>query len=299
MVKTDFGVFICAFDIKDGVQCSCGFENCLNDNFVTTNVEFIFCDHITCFLIDLIRNPDKRLKNYINDIIPRSVKDQYVLNYLLEKGLVHRDETNKNQLKCTQFGKLVIRLYIRPTTAVHIRTQLENDSISDNRSLLEVIFEILKMEHRIRKDKYFEALIDWVDEVSMTEIIERYKIDTGDLYNLTQNADRTVTFINIIASRLANSSYDRHDTFIGVAELCETMALRIRYGVREQLFDLVLRVDYVGRVRGRILYNAGIHTADQLNSFDAYRLNQKTGIGINWCKKIIAGYLKKKDKKQK
>lgn len=295
VIRTQFGVYVCAFDVEKGVQCTCGFENGLNDNFVTNNVEFIFCDHITCFLIDLIRNPDSKLKKYVNDIVPKSVKNQYILNYLLEKGLIQPYSEDESQLVCSQFGKLVIRLYIQPATAVLIRDYLEDDKITDNRSLAESVFEILKKEHRIRKDKFFEALIDWVDEIPINEIIEKYKIDAGDLYNLAQNAERTVSFINIIASRLANTSYDHHDTFIGVAERCETMALRIRYGIREQLFDLVLRVDYVGRVRARILYNAGYHTADHLIAVDPYELNRKTGIGINWCKKIIAGILKKKE----
>ena len=56
---------------------------------------------------------------------------------------------------------------------------------------------------------------------------------------------------------------------------------------------LVLRLNDVARVRARILYKAGYHTASQVKKENPYMLNQKTGLGINLCKKII-----KKSKKK-
>jgi len=61
----------------------------------------------------------------------------------------------------------------------------------------------------------------------------------------------------------------------------------MHYGIREELFDLVVRLNNVARIRARIFYNAGYHTATQVKKENPYILNRKTGLGINMCKKII------------
>lgn len=84
-----------------------------------------------------------------------------------------------------------------------------------------------------------------------------------------------------------------HDKLTKVAEMAETLKIRIHYGIREELFDLVLRLNDVARVRARILYNAGYHISSQVKKENPYMLNQKTGLGINLCKKIVKGADKK------
>ena len=39
---------------------------------------------------------------------------------------------------------------------------------------------------------------------------------------------------------------------------------RFHYGIKEELFDLVMRLENVARVRARILYNAGYHTSTKV-----------------------------------
>ena len=69
--------------------------------------------------------------------------------------------------------------------------------------------------------------------------------------------------------------------------MAETLEIRLQYGIREELFDLVLRLQDVARVRARILYSAGYHTSTQVKKETPYNLNKKTGLGFNLCKKII------------
>jgi helicase len=99
--------------------------------------------------------------------------------------------------------------------------------------------------------------------------------------------ERIITFIGIIANNLSSSGFDIHSRLEKVAEMSETLRIRIHYGIREELFDLVLRLDNVARVRARILYKAGYHTASQIKKEKPYVLNQKTGLGLKLCKKII------------
>jgi len=109
----------------------------------------------------------------------------------------------------------------------------------------------------------------------------------GDLFSVRDNIERIITFIGIIASNLSTQGFDLQDKLTSVAEMSETLKIRLHYGIKEELFDLVLRLNDVARVRARILYNAGYHTATQVKKESPYVLNQKTGLGIKLSKKII------------
>jgi len=284
-VKTQFGVYFCQFDIISGIHCSCGFENGISDNFVNNEFSFEFCDHITAFLLYLIQYPEVNFQKYVDSIIPKSVKNQYILNYLFEKGLIIKNEDGT--IKCSQFGKLIIRLYLYPVSGVVIRYKLENVEINSFQNLIKEAYDVLKAEYRIKDNKMIRPILEWADEEPLEEILEKYKIMTGDLFSVRDNLERIITFIGIIASNLSTHGNDLQDKLVRIAEMAETLKIRLNYGIREELFDLVLRLNDVARVRARILYNAGYHTASQVKKESPYVLNQKTGLGINLCKKII------------
>ena len=284
-VKTDFGVFLCEFDIDLGIRCSCGFENGISDNYANDQFSFEFCDHITAFLLHLIEIPDKNFQKYVNDIVPKSVKNQYILNYLFEKGLILKRE--EGTIKCSQFGKLIIRLYLYPVSGVLIRYKLEQVEIETFKDVIKAAYDVLKAEGRTRNYKLLQPVLEWCDEEPLDEILERHKIMAGDLYSMRDNLERITTFIGIIAMHLAESDFDLQDKLIAITEMAETLKIRMHYGIREELFDLVLRLDNVARVRARMLYTAGYHTVAQVQKENPYVLNRKTGLGINLCKKII------------
>jgi len=284
-VKTDFGVFLCELDVDLGIRCSCGFENGITDNYANDQFSFEFCDHITAFLLHLIEIPDKNFQKYVNDIVPKSVKNQYILNYLFEKGLILKREDGT--IKCSQFGKLIIRLYLYPVSGVLIRNKLEQVEIETFKDVVKAAYDVLKAEGRTRNYKLLQPVLEWCDEEPLDEILERHKIMAGDLYSTRDNLERIVTFIGIIAMHLAESDFDLQDRLINIVEMAETLKIRMHYGIREELFDLVLRLDNVARIRARMLYNAGYHTVAQVRKENPYVLNRKTGLGINLCKKII------------
>ncbi len=284
-VKTDFGVFLCEFDVELGIRCSCGFENGISDNYANDQFSFEFCDHITAFLLHLIEIPDKNFQKYVNDIVPKSIKNQYILNYLFEKGLILKREDGT--IKCSQFGKLIIRLYLYPVSGVLIRYKLEQVEIETFKDIVKAAYDVLRAEGRTRNYKLLKPVLEWCDEEPLDEILERYKIMAGDLYSTRDNLERIVTFIGIIAMHLSESDFDLQDRLINIVEMAETLKIRMHYGIREELFDLVLRLDNVARVRARMLYNAGYHTVAQVKKENPYVLNRKTGLGLNLCKKII------------
>ncbi len=295
-VKTDFGFYTCQFDIEQGILCSCGFKNGISDNFSDQAFSFEFCDHVTKFLLYIIKVPDKNFQKYANDIIPKAAKNQYILNYLFEKGLIIKNADNT--IKCSQFGKLIVRLYLYPVSGVLIRNKLENEEINSARDLISNAYDVLKAENRVRDFRMLEPLLEWVDEEPVDQILERYKIMGGDLYATRDNLERIITFIGIIASHLSSSGTELQDKLAKVAEMSETLKIRLHYGIREELFDLVLRLNNVARARARILYKAGYHTATQVMKEKAYILNKKTRLGINLCKKIVEGAINKKKQKE-
>jgi replicative superfamily II helicase len=291
-LKTDYGVYSCQFDMDRGIQCSCGFKNGISDNFASDEFSFEFCDHITSFLLYLIELPDKNLKKFVNEVIPKSIKNQYILNYLFEKGLIMKE--SDGTIRCSHFGKLIIRLYLYPASGVLIRYKLENKQIQSYQDVVKESFDILKLENRVRDYTMVNPILEWADEEPLDHILEKYNIMAGDLYAVRDNIERVITFIGIIASNLSMSGTDLAYKLSSVAEMCETLRIRIHYGIREELFDLVLRLNDVARVRARILYDAGYHTASQVKKEKPYTLKQKTGLGINLCKKIIRGIEKEK-----
>jgi helicase len=286
-VKTSFGVYFCEFSIDNGIRCSCGFENGISDNYANDEFSFTFCDHITLFLLYLIKIPDSNFQKYVDSIIPRSVKNQYILNYLFEKGLISKNDDGT--LKCSQFGKLIIRLYLYPVSGVLIRQKLENLEMDSFQDIIKETFSILIAEGRERNYNLLQPILEWADEEPIETIIERYNVMAGDLYAIRDNLERVITFTGIIAGYLSETGTDLQDKMIKIAEMCETLKIRIHYGIKEELFDLVLRLENVARVRARILYNAGYHTANQVKKENAYVLDRKTGLGVNLCKKIIKG----------
>jgi helicase len=284
-IKTDYGVFLCQFDIESGIRCSCWFKNGISDNFANEEFSFEFCNHVTSFLLYLINLSDPKIQKYVNSIVPKAVKNQYILNYLFEKGLILKNEDGT--IQCSQFGKLIIRLYLYPVSGVIIRYKLENKEINTFQDLLKEAYDVLKAERRVRDQKMLEPLLDWTDEDPLEEIVDKYRIMTGDLYSVKDNVERILQFIAIIARNLSTSGRDLQEKLSRVAEMAETLKIRIHYGIRGELFDLVLRLNDVARVRARILYNAGYHTASQVKRENPYVLHRKTGLGLTLCKKIV------------
>jgi helicase len=221
----------------------------------------------------------------MNDIVPKSIKSQYILNYLFEKGLILKESEEK--ITCSQFGKLIIRLYLYPVSGVLIRSKLENREISTYQDLLRQSYEILISERRVRDHKLLDPVIEWADEEPINEILERYHIMAGDLMSVRENLERIITFVGIIATHLSESGQDIKNDMVKIAEMSETLQIRIHYGIREELFDLVVRLENVGRVRARILYESGYHTAVQVAKESPYLLNRKTGLGVKLSKSIV------------
>jgi helicase len=232
------------------------------------------------------------------------------LEYLKSAGFIKKLKNGKYET--TELGRLVSRLYIAPRTAEdfiknipYIRKERDltlpliglastsediDPKLSSNSSDESEINFVLENEPRllryINNDTYqrsFLGLYAWVNEFSEQEILDKYRIDPGDLFRLTDSAEWLI------------HSYLRLGRLHGLsANKFESSLLRIRKGVKEELVDLV-KIGKIGRKRARALYSAGIRDLNDLSLADPDSISKIRGIGtmlaieiVKEAKKLIA-----------
>jgi ATP-dependent DNA helicase len=196
-------------------------------------------------------------------------------------------------LRATPFGVLTSELYLDPLSAVILRRALERAPFGvgvfpllaaiaatpdlaplflrrgEEREMLgRYTDEEAELLAKPEEDPYpqdldlflatiktAEVLEAWLDETPIVEISERFGIGAGDLRAKVEDAE----WLLFGASRIA-SRFQRR-----LARPLDDLSLRIRYGAREELLDLV-HLRGIGRARGRALYNAGFPDRDSLRS---------------------------------
>ena len=94
-------------------------------------------------------------------------------------------------------------------------------------------------------------LRDWASESPEREIVRKYNTTPGTLFVKLNNAD----WMLYASSEIAKLMH------LGITKLLE-LRVRTKYGIRKELLDLI-RLEQVGRVRARVMYDNGIkHVAD-------------------------------------
>jgi helicase len=261
---------------------------------------------------------------YAHQYDPRAIKGviQKSLGFLFSEKMI---EVNGDKIYATKFGRRVSELYIDPLTGVTIRDALTNRAhrLTDI-SFLHMISRTPDMFPKLRpystemdtlqffiedhKDEFMFDLPDpwmdriafeeflgeaklslvlksWMDETSEDEMIERFRVQPGDLYRLISTAKWLVH-----ASHELTSLFSLNDLLPHLAKL----TVRIEKGVKPELLPLVA-LDGIGRVRARIMFNSGFRTVDDLKRVPLPRLNGLPLIGPRLAQKIkeqVGGYVK-------
>ncbi len=204
-------------------------------------------------------------------------------------------------LRATRFGEMTSQLYLDPLSAIVLRDVLTRAPIgvgvfpllaavaatpdlpplflrrgeeadllsrfSDEAEELLVKPEEdplhLDLEAFLSTLKTAAVLEAWVAEEPIVEITQRYGIGAGDLRSKVEDAD----WLLFAAGRLATVFQRR------VGRSIDDLSFRVRYGVREELLDLV-RLRGIGRVRARLLYRAGFADRESLRSAPIDRIEQ-------------------------
>ena len=111
--------------------------------------------------------------------------------------------------------------------------------------------------------KTASVLESWIAETPIVELTARHGIEAGDLRGRVEDTD----WLLFCAGRLA-MAYQRR-----LGRTIDDLALRVRYGVKEELLDLV-RIRGIGRVRARMLYQAGFADREALRNAPFDRIEQ-------------------------
>ena len=207
--------------------------------------------------------------------------------FLQQHELLERGE----ELRATRFGELTSELYLDPLSAIVLREAIQRAPIgvgpfpllaavcatpdlpalflrrgeeadlltryTDEAEELLVRPEDpplhLDLDGFLATLKTASVLEAWLQETPIVEITEKFGIGAGDLRTKVEDAE----WMLFAAGRLAVAFQRR------LVRPLDDLALRVRYGVVEELLDLV-RLRGIGRVRGRLLYRAGLKDREAL-----------------------------------
>jgi len=246
-----------------------------------------------------------------------------ILKYLYDEEMV---DVSRENIFATKFGKRVSELYIDPVSAVIIRDALRRKTTNlTDLSLLHMIAHTPDMGPALRpyareldevavfmEEHKTEFLVDvpsewedhfayeqflgevktamvlkaWIEEISEDEIIEKFRAQPGDLYRTIENAK----WLLYAAHELA-TLFGKKQVLPQTTQLME----RVEKGIKKELLPII-RLEGVGRVRGRILFNAGYKTIEDIKIAKLEDLINLPLIGPKLAKKIkeqVGGFVKK------
>jgi helicase len=224
----------------------------------------------------------------------------------------------------TDFGKKTSVLYIDPLTSIEFRNALDtsnkintNESIKTITQLTQNQYDnlIIKFLHVIsecsdfypklslrKKDmdyfydfvnKYidddllfdlneyncsrsFLALHEWINESSERNLSDKLGVEPGDMHRIVESSEWLLYALYEFAKL-----FNRND----ILEILFNLRIRTKYGVKQELLPLI-KLDGVGRIRARALYNAGLVNIQILKSTPESTLSNISKIGPSIAKKI-------------
>jgi helicase len=235
-----------------------------------------------------------------------------ILSYLRREDMI---QYKGDHIYATNFGRRVSELYVDPLTAIIIRDGLRRGApdvtdftwlhlvchTPDMRPILrprrydsevvESFFEehgeefacrvavdgdYVEYEQFLGEVKTAMVLSAWIDEMSESDLLERFSVAPGDRYSAVHNADWLLYSTYELAEVLGITDYKGQ---------LRRLRDRVRYGVTQKLLPLV-RLRGIGRVRARVLYNSGFTTVASLKRAPVGRLVEIPLIGPRLAKVI-------------
>ena len=267
---------------------------------------------------------------YAHQYGPRLIKTKIgdILRFLFKEEMVLLEGKD---LSASKFGKRVSELYIDPMSAVILRDGLYNRAKKmTDLSILHLISKTPDLSPRPRPRgsevdklsllaeqrsdeftypmptqfedpvayeeflgelKSAQVLSDWIDERTEDQILETRKVEPGDLLRLVQGSEWL-----ILATQELGRLFGHKDLLAPL----EMLKVRLAKGVRPELVKLTT-LEGVGRVRARMLYDAGLKTIEDIKERSLEQLMSIRTIGPSLAKKIKeqAGGLIKADEWEK
>jgi len=234
-----------------------------------------------------------------------------IIDELVDYGFIIK---NGDKLEATEVGAVVNRMYLDPDTA-HVfimgLNSLNNEADLNAYSLMLVVKSPKIPKVKVRKNEVDDlaqqvvsmwpsiplkpsdedellnypedyedllsefktamALLEWINEGSEDQVMKTYDVQPGDLRVLSDQAEWLIGALQELAKTLGLSS--------SIVNGLRTLRYRVKYGVNDELLELVVNLEGVGRVRARALYNAGYRTIEDLAKATVSDLTKIRGIG--------------------
>jgi helicase len=232
-----------------------------------------------------------------------------------------------NDIVATKLGKRISELYIDPLSGIIIRDALQSKPpLLTEFSLLQLIAHTPDMgpilrpyqremdtlavateDHRqelfveipdqwgdhiayadfLGEVKTAMVMNNWIEELPEEKILERFNVQPGDLYRTIENAKWLLHAVDELSPVVAKNR--------DVTSLANELVERVSKGIKRELMPIVA-LEGVGRVRGRIIFNAGFQTVEDLKHASIEELTAMPSVGPRLAKKIkqqVGGFIKK------
>ena len=158
-------VNVCSFHEDGGIACTCSRHSRERGRL---------CRH----LIRLAMVVDERFPAY-RGLVLRCLNAGSVLKRLIGEGLVA--ETTRGTYTPTGFGRLVVRLYLKPATGIAIRSMVHGD-VRDELGFMELVLSAVELEYgRPHPAVMPVAVLDYIRGKSIGEVSSLHAVSQGDL----------------------------------------------------------------------------------------------------------------------
>jgi helicase len=244
-----------------------------------------------------------------------------ILKYLYDEEML---ELSGENIYATKFGKRVSELYIDPASAVVIRDALrQKPAYLTDLSLLHLIahtpdmgpvmrpysqeldqMAVLMEEHRneffvevpnewsdhiayeefLGEIKTALVLEGWIEETSEEKLLERFRAQPGDLYRTIENAKWLLHATHELTLLWKETE---------IRSLAYELVERVTKGIKKELLPIV-KLEGIGRVRGRMMFNSGYKTVEDVKYAKMDDLVRLLGAGTaKKVKEQVGGFVKK------
>jgi helicase len=251
-----------------------------------------------------------------------------ILKFLYDEEMI---DVDGERVFATRFGRRVSELYIDPVSGVIIRDALrQKPNVLSDTSFLHLVAHVPDMFPKTRpysseydevgrfvdvhrEELFFDVpnefedsiayeeflgeaktamvMSAWIEERSEDEIVERFSVQPGDLYRLIETGKWLLHASHELAVLFGRKEF---------LHLLSELRVRIEKGVKKELLPLV-KLEGIGRVRARILFNSGFKTVEDLKHAPVEDLTKLPLIGPAVAKKIkeqVGGFVKTEEWKK-
>jgi helicase len=237
------------------------------------------------------------------------------LNYLESEKLI---KSKNDRYIATDFGRRTSLLYIDPLTAIEFRKAIQsidriaNSNNDDNKDVvnkhtlgllclitnsadfypklslrkkdideLDAIFvqhadELFYQVNEYDCSRSVLALYEWINETSDRVLSDKVGVEPGDMYRIAESSEWLAYSLYEVAKLL------RREDLLGSIH---SLRLRIKYGIKDELLPLV-RLEGVGRIRARSLYDAGVTDVGKIAKIPELKLSRIPKIGPAIARKL-------------